>query len=384
MRESILIISAFHENSPISRSNMAYTFFKDQGYRAVVVCSSFSHSLKKFRTFDNTDIITFNTISYNASLSLARIVSYGIFVFNVYRFLEKNKFDLVYVNLPPNIVALPLLVRRKNYNRLIVDVIDLWPEAFPAKNGLINFLLKYLGHPSVMIRSKMLANADYCITESHYFLNRLNLINKDNAGVIHIKKPLIYISENEDVSLDLSIVYLGNIGNIYDFKSLVDIINGVKQKRKVVLHILGDGILRSKLLKILDSERVEYFYHGASFDEDFKRKVLSICWFGFNGYKSNTEVALSYKSVDYLSYGVPLLNSAKEDTINLVTKEGVGYNYNCETLEEVIKELSVISKSDIIAMKKRSYQVFQKYFSETSYRQDMCEIISSIGTNTDS
>ena len=83
--------------------------------------------------------------------------------------------------------------------------------------------------------------------------------------------------------------------------------------------------------------------YGFSFDKILIKKVFPKCWFGFNGYKQSTEIALSYKSVDYLSYGVPLLNSAKEDTNRLVTSEKIGFNFNENNLESLIIKLSTIS-----------------------------------------
>ena len=84
------------------------------------------------------------------------------------------------------------------------------------------------------------------------------------------------------------------------------------------------------------------------------------CWFGFNGYKDNTEVSLSYKSIDYLSYGVPLLNSAKEDSYNLVADEKIGFNFSENKLDELIIELATISLSEVVEMKKKSFSIFSK------------------------
>ena len=379
MSEKVLIISNFHENSPISRSNMAYNFYRENGSDVTVLCSSFSHSRKEFREFDNADIVTLKTLPYSASLSLARIASYVIFSIKLYKFLGKNSFDLIYVNLPPNGVGLPLLMRKTRFKRLIVDVIDLWPEALPISNGYIKKSALYVsGIIPRIIRSRIVEYSDYCITESHYFYKKLDLGSHRNSGVIHIKKPELIEPKFVEVSDELSIVYLGNIGNIYDFVSLLEIIIGVRKKRKVFLHIIGLGPMLAELLASLNKENVDYFYHGASFDEDFKSRIISKCWFGFNGYKSNTEVALSYKSVDYLSYGVPLINSAKEDTRNLIDLEGIGYNYYAESLEAIIDDLSRIGLDDIRILKKRSYDVFRKSFSEESYRVAMSSVMKKV------
>ena len=70
----------------------------------------------------------------------------------------------------------------------------------------------------------------------------------------------------------MSIVYVGNIGKIYDFDSLFSIIKGVEKKRKIILHIIGYGPMIDWFFDNLRTKKIEYYYHGASFDETFKEK----------------------------------------------------------------------------------------------------------------
>ena len=379
MPNKVLIVSNFHEDVSISRSNMAFNYFLKRGYVPTVLYSNFSHSLKKFRKFDNEKFISLSTFSYSSSLSLNRIISYLIFSYKFFKFLGKNSFDIVYVNLPPNSIGLSVLLRKSRYSKLIVDIIDLWPESFPNNNNIVTKIILYLaGILPKIIRQKTIDYSDFCIVESELFYNKLSLQNKKNTKVIHIKK---FQSEKpffKNLSKEMTIIYLGNIGNIYDFESLFSIIKGVQNNRKIKLHILGLGPLSEWLFENLKSKKINYRYHGSSFNETLKKEIISKCWFGFNGYKDNTEVALSYKSVDYLSYGVPLLNSAKEDTKRLVENENIGYNFDSRSLESIIVELSKIGINEVLEMKKNSYKVFEDKFSGLSYYQDMDSVIDSI------
>jgi hypothetical protein len=383
MPKKVLIVSNFHEDASISRPNMAFNYFLERGYDPIVLYSNFSHSLKKFREFDNKKFISLSTLAYNSSLSVNRILSYLIFSYKVFKFLGKNSFDIVYINLPPNSIGLSILLRKSRYSKLIVDIIDLWPEAFPHNNNLIKKTILYIsGIIPKMIRKRTIDYCDFCITESEFFHKELNLQNNTNSKVIYIKKIQRETPVFDNLSKEMSIIYLGNIGSIYDFESLFAIIKGVEKKRKVKLHILGLGPLSDWLFDNLKSKKINYHYHGASFDETLKKEIISKCWFGFNGYKHNTEVALSYKSVDYLSYGVPLLNSAKEDTKRLVENENIGYNFHSESLESLIIELSEISINEVEEMKKHSYKIFKNKLSGRSYYQDMDSVIASINNNT--
>ena len=363
---------------------MAFNFFENRGYAVNVLYSSFSHSLKKYRKLSNNKFISLETISYKSSFSLKRIISYLIFAYKVFKFLGSNKFDLVYINLPPNAIGLSVLFRKNSYTKLIVDIIDLWPEAFPTNNSLIkNTLLYFAGILPKMIRKRIINYSDFCIAESNFFQKQLNLDNKINSKVIHIKKFQKFKPNHNSLSSDMSIVYLGNIGNIYDFNSLFSILEGVLKKRKVTLHIIGLGPLKNWVIENLNAKKINYFYHGATFDEKLKEKIISNCWFGYNGYKESTEVALSYKSVDYLSFGVPLINSAKEDTEYLVNNENIGFNFNAKSLDSLIHKLSNICIEDVCNMKRRSYEIFKDKFSGKSYLFEMDSILASLKKSID-
>ena len=82
-----------------------------------------------------------------------------------------------------------------------------------------------------------------------------------------------------------------------------------------------------------------------------------------------------------MSFGVPLLNSAKEDTKRLVENENIGYNFHSQFLEPLINELSEISIDKVKKMKKNSYNIFKNKFSKESYFTDMDYVIESINNN---
>lgn len=377
---NVVVISNFHEDVEISRSNMAYKYFISRDFETVALYSTFSHSLKKFRLFDNPNFIPLQTIAYSSSLSLRRIFSYLIFAFKVFLYLRRNKADVVYVNLPPNILTLAVFLGCTRDTRIIVDIIDLWPESFPHNGSMIVKLgLKIASFLLSPIRKYAIQKSDYCISESSLFFESLKLVNKKKSTVIHLKKFKISKPMLNKVDEILSIIYLGNIGNIYDFESLLQIIKGLEKIRPVKLHIIGLGPKRSWLLDKLNLLNIKYVDHGASFNEQLKEEVLSTCWFGFNGFKKEAKVGLSYKSIDYLSYGVPLLNSLGSDTFELIANnKGIGFNFSGDNLDSLIEKLSLLSAVEILTMKRASYSLFNSRFSGESYFSDMDKVMLEI------
>lgn len=375
---NVSIISNFHEDTPVSRSEVVARYFKSRGYKYELIYSSFSHSLKKFRLINGDQMKPINTISYFSNISIRRFISHFIFFLRVLIHLNKNKPDLIYIVLPPNILSLICFFFNKKSTKIIVDIIDLWPEAFPAKNLLIKSIVFLPGSISKILRKIIIERSDYCITESNLFYKKLNLKSKINSSVIHLKKFKKFKTKKIIISDDFSLAYLGNIGNIYDFNSLLKILDVIGKSRKCHLHIIGDGPKKKWFFSNLKKMNINYTYHGPSYNENFKFNILSSCWFGYNGYLEKTEVALSYKSIDYLSYGLPLINSAKYDSEKLVYENCLGYNFSENNLKHLIQKLLIIEKKEVKLLKENALKAFDELFSGESLYYNLDNILKKI------
>ena len=59
-------------------------------------------------------------------------------------------------------------------------------------------------------------------------------------------------------------------------------------------------------------------------------------------------VGLSYKSIDYLSYNVPIINSLEDEPYNLIESERVGINFQSEKIDNLVDKIISLSKDDIL------------------------------------
>ena len=71
--------------------------------------------------------------------------------------------------------------------------------------------------------------------------------------------------------------------------------------------------------------------------------------------KTSTFVGLSMKSLEYLKFGLPLVNSLRGDTAKFVTESGVGININ---ESEAAKRLASMSIVENEAMRARAKDLF--------------------------
>lgn len=377
-----LVISCFFSKGGASRPYQAYEYLKKE-YDVEVVYSLFSHHSKEYiEKYEDINFIPIKPIKYNKNISIKRIISHIDFGIKVKKILKKKDIDLIYVAVPVNIVGyLVVKAAKRKGIKTIVDIVDIWPEALPITTYLKKILDWNIFKVWKGMRNWAINNCDIVISESDYFTNKINKdINKD-INVIHLSKPQSIILDSENIVLNgsLTIAYLGAINNIYDFESLIEICKIIKDNgRSILLEIIGDGERKDWLINQLEINNIPYKYYGKIYSEDEKYKILKNAHFGFNGYKEITEVALSYKTIDYLSYGVPLLNSTKGDTNQIIDQHGCGINYSHNNLEKICENIINLSDKEFKIMKQKSYDVFLKYFSQELYEKKMDLLLNKL------
>ena len=375
---NIVVISNFVERNDTSRPFLIYLALKEIGCEVKVLYSIFSHSQKKIRKINIDNFIPITTPSYKGNISLKRVYSHLIFLINVLIVLRKLDYDTIYIAVPPNFTAffISLIVRKKNVT--ITDFIDIWPETFPLNQLMKFFLLSTIGKLSVLMRFTLIRNSTISLSPNEYFKNQLQPRKKYSSRYINS----IYLKKfTKDLKLipkskNLSFSYIGNIGSVYDFTSMLYILTKLSKQRIVTLDIIGDGDLKDWLLTELTARRINYKYWGELYDESSKKKILGPVWFGFNGYKSSTKVALSYKSIDYFSFGIPIINSACGDTEYFIREYQVGFNYDPADLNALVDEISNLDEGMVSKMSINCINLFEEYFSYDSLVGELKTILS--------
>jgi len=374
----VLIVSCFIDKIENARPYLAYKFFRNN-YDVKVIYSEFSHTFKKYIKYEDENFISVKTLGYKRNISFSRILSHIIFALKIKGIIKKEKPDLIYVTIPPNAVAYSVIkIAGKNKEKkVIIDIVDIWPETLPIPIVFKRYFNFFVGWFWKYLRNYALKRADYIVCQSNYFTQKLAL-KGNNVQVIHLAKIIKYYEKPiADVTSGkaIKIAYLGSMNTITDFDTLLKI-SKTPGLNNIEIILIGDGERKDWLLSVLKENNIKYTYFGKIFEEEKKKEILSKCDFGFNGYKSNTEVALSYKSIDYLSYGLPLINSAKNDTWDCVEKYNIGFNYNENSVDQLIRNLKTLNDGELVRMKKNSYQCFLENFTWDKYKTRMSDILN--------
>ena len=264
-------------------------------------------------------------------------------------------------------------------SKIVIDIIDFWPESFPIRNKIFKNIFNISGGFYLkLLRYVGFKNANLILTQSKVFLNTNLSSYQNKTRLIGLVKNHSFEIDIANTSKTMTFCYIGNIGNIYDFESLIKILIHISRTQIVKLDLIGIGENLHYIIDLLNENNINYEYHGAIYDELEKSKIISTAWFGYNGYKDSTNVSISYKFVDYVSYYIPVINSANGDTWNVVEFDKLGINFNSNNIENLLSKLNSINYSDIIKIKSvvKNYYI-DNYTLNCMYNQlDKCKFKS--------
>lgn len=343
------------------RAKYVENYLAENGYDSKLIFSNFDHIKKeKVKPFKK-NVININVREYRSNISLDRIFSHIDFAKNVERYLNSQKpFDLVYCILPPNFLGGVIKKYKKQHQnvRVFFDVYDIWPESFPLPGS------KFI-KPWANMRNDNLNIADGVFLEcEHYKTVLKKYLPMERTHVMYLAKDdsveLHHVFDDSKIHF----LYLGSINNIFDLKGTLEILTKVNQKRKVDIHIIGDGKKRTEFLSELKRHHIEFVYHGMVFDQDKKEKIFKKCDFGLNVYKRSCEIGLTMKSLDYFQYGIPVISKNIYDTGEIIELKGTGFNVKDGELNSCVRDIVTMTKDKWDACHAATIEVFQEMFSK--------------------
>lgn len=344
----------------------------EKGYEVIVLIADFEHIKKQPVSRKYAECNYISVPAYKKNISFGRVYSHMIFARECKTEINTIKPDLVFCQIPPNrTVNFCADYKKKNPNtKLIIDIIDLWPESMP-----LGKLKKTL--PAIIWRrwrDNAIAVADHVFTECDLYQEKLKYILKPNrTSTLYLFKEqseeerqlveTIIKKRSQDDGI-FKFAYLGSMNNIIDIDGICGVIKHfIDLGFSCELYAIGDGASRERFETAVHKLGCRTYFYGLLFDEMEKIRILSPCDFAFNMMKNDISVGLTIKSIDYLSYGLPLINNIKGDTWRLVEEFNVGFNViTDDTCIERINHIPIV-------------EVFKSHFSINSFRKSVEQIL---------
>jgi glycosyltransferase involved in cell wall biosynthesis len=321
------------------------------------------------------------TPAYPRNVSVRRFWSHLVFARRALHFAAAHaaEYDVVYATAPLSSLASAAFARLSHAVR-ILDVVDVWPDVLPFPPVVRRF-----GAPAFHAWKAHFAEAcrraDVLLAVSDAFLDegrRWFRGDAERAQRFYIGHPAFPSTGGARVdSGRRRVAYVGNIGTLYDFDTLLDALDAPELRGTYQLDVIGGGDRDRWLRGELRRRGLAHHHWGVVHAPEVLGPILGQCHVGFNGYR-NTSAAFSYKATTYLAAGLPLLNSMGGDLATLVRDRQLGANYaegDCDSLRGAIAGLG---SQDQGAVRARCRTFFAEELESARVDAQLQEFLTSV------
>lgn len=327
-----------------------------------VVTTSFSHKKKVQRDINvnalnednNIKFTLLNEPNYNKNVSVKRLYSHYIFGKNVKKYLKtRKKPDLIYCSIPSlDAVAIAAKYAKKHGIKFVIDIQDLWPEAFKLVLN-IPIIGNILFYPMKKKADYIYKTADEIIAVSETYSKRaIEVSDKVKEGKV------VYLGTNLDIfdeafskhkhkskpNNEVWIAYAGTLGHSYDLTNVFDALNIVKNKgvKNIKFIVMGDGPLKEKFEKYSIEKQINTLFTGRLPYEEMVG-ILGTCDIAVNPISKGAAQSIINKHADYAAAGLPVINTQENlEYRSLVDEYQMGLNCNNNDSKDLAEKLKNI------------------------------------------
>lgn len=367
-KKDILMIAHFcsdFDREGNNRFNYLADLLSKHGHNVELVTSDFSHERKEKRNVVNLNRLNYKVTfikepKYKKNVSLKRFYSHYVMGKNLKRYLSSRKKPDIIYSAVPSLDAAKIAANFANKNNIkyIIDVQDLWPEAFKMvfKVPLFDKILFY---PMKKIANYIYSTADEIIAVSDTYRDRAMISNKK------VKKGYsVYLGTNleqfdaipknnefNNKKDKIWLVYVGTLGNSYDIPRVIDALKIVQKKgiKNIEFIVMGDGPLKEKFKRYAKDKGVNVQFTGR-LPYSKMVSILKKCDIAVNPIKKGSAGSIINKVCDYAAAGLPVINTQESlEYRQLINEYNAGYN--CNNVNELADKILILCKDEKLRRK---------------------------------
>lgn len=335
-----------------------------QGDNVELITSDFAHASKKKKDITEEEIAALpykytmlHEPPYPKNVCIKRFYAHSKLAKNIAKYLkDRKKPDLVFTVTTSTAVGYAAAkYAKKNDIPLVIDVQDLWPEAF--KMAVKPAILADI----IFFREKQKANyiyrsADGIVAVSDEYVNRALRENKKvKHGVsvylgTSIEKFDSIAKESRIVKPDgeIWVAYIGTLGTSYNIKCIIDAFAILKNKglTNIKFKVMGSGPLMQSFEDYATEKNVECEFIGRLPYEDMV-KYLVKCDIAVNPIIDKSAASIINKVADYAVAGLPVINTMiSKEYRDLLTKYNAGFSYSNADSDGIAKCIEMLSNDE--------------------------------------
>lgn len=363
MQKDVLLIAHFSSDlnkDGNNRFNYLANLFSDQNLDVELVTSGFSHSSKVARVKSDIQkskykLKLIHEPPYRKNVSLRRFYSHYMMARNLKKYLETRKRpDVIYCAVPSLSVAkVAAKFARKENIRFVIDVQDIWPEAFKMVFN-VPYLSPMIFYPMTRTANYIYASADEIIAVSDSYKTRAMTNNTnphENHVAVYLGTDLDKFDESSVASLtrrkpskQLKIAYIGTLGSSYDLTSVIDAIALLNERNTpdIKFIVMGEGPLKEKFVSHARFKKINAEFTGKLEYSDMAAR-LKTCDIAVNPIRAGSAGSIINKVCDYAAAGLPVVNT-QESTEYRELLEEYNAGLSCENgnLNDLVDKLSIL------------------------------------------
>ena len=359
MKDIVIIANFTRDFSSTDNGRFNYIAKKLSNTNSVeIITSDFNHS-KKEKKSNLTRELKYKVIfleepGYKKNISLQRIKSHKNWGKEVYQYLlNRKKPDIIYCAIPSLTAA--FRVSRyclDNDVKFIIDIQDLWPEAFKMVFN-VPIMSNIIFSPFKKMADTIYQRANVICGVSESYVNRaleVSDLDKEHHAVFlgtnledfdSFTKNNPIIKKNKD---EKWLGYCGSLSSSYDIKCIIDALSILKNRKKEIpkFIIMGDGEKKSEFENYANVKGIDTVFTGR-LPYDQMCPILSQCDIVVNPITGKSAASIINKHGDYASAGVPVINT--QDSVEykkLVEKYNMGFNCENSNSKEVAEKIEIL------------------------------------------
>ena len=385
----ILIVSQYLrdiENFEGNNSRFVYLaklLAKNGDNQVEIVTSDFNHATKKnFQSvgkLHNVAVTAIHEPGYPKNVCLRRFSSHKKLAKNIKKYLDnRKKPDICYCAVPSLSVAdVVSKYCKKNNIKFIIDIQDLWPEAFKMVFHA-PIISDVIFAPMKKQADRIYAFADQIVAVSKTYADRAKSANKKCSKPIvvylgtdksdfdsYARKKLeettlsrdivdglcLNVEEEATANNGLSessknkkvrIAYCGTLGYSYDISCVIEAIKSLDNsyKNKVEFVVMGDGPRKQEFMA--EAEGLPVFFTGRLSYPDMVW-LLKRCSIAVNPITKGAAGSVINKHMDYAMAGLPVINTQESPEYRgLINKYQAGINCRPDNSHDVADSIKML------------------------------------------
>ena len=320
-----------------------------------IITSNFYHTFKKHRrkSVENWSFkITFiDEPGYSKNVCLKRFQSHYVWGKNVEKYLKKRmKPDVVYCAVP-SLTGANLTAKycKKNSVGFIIDIQDLWPEAFQMVIN-IPVLSKIAFAPFRVLANGIYKRADAICAVSDTYCQRALMVNKkvNTKTTVFLGTELVtfdkYAIENPVLrkkSDEIWLAYCGTLGSSYDIPVVIDAL-AILNNPKIRFIIMGDGPKMEEFKNYSKKKKIKAIFTGR-LRYNQMCSLLSTCDITVNPITHMAAQSIINKHADYAASGLPVVSTQENDEYRgLIEFYHMGFNCKNNNAKDLADKLMVL------------------------------------------